>query len=64
LVAEVRDVGTFSHGAEIKHTFGLSPNVFPISTGLPECVPLRITYENGKVWHNPRLPHANPGLYK
>jgi len=63
LVAEVRDVGTFSHGAEIKHTFGLNPNVFPISTGLPECVPLRVTYANGTVWHNPRLPHANPGLY-
>ena len=29
LVAEVRDVGTFSPGAEIKHEFGLSPNVFP-----------------------------------
>jgi hypothetical protein len=34
LVAEVRDFGTFSQGAEIKHSFGLSPNVFPLGTGL------------------------------
>ena len=36
LVAEVRDVGTFSPGAEIKHEFGLSPNVFPLQTSFAE----------------------------
>jgi hypothetical protein len=56
LVAEVRDVGTFSPGVEIKHTFGLDPNVFPLSTGLSRCVPLRVTYEDGTKWKNPRLP--------
>jgi hypothetical protein len=56
LVAEVRDVGTFSPGVEIKHTFGLDPNVFPIGTGLARCVPLRVTYEDGTKWKNPRLP--------
>ena len=56
LVAEVRDVGTFSPGAEIKHRFGLSPNVFPIGTGLAQCVPLRITYQDGTKWRSHRLP--------
>ena len=56
LVAEVRDVGTFSPGAEIKHTFGLSPNVFPLGTSLAQCVPLRITYEDGTHWRSLRLP--------
>lgn len=56
LVAEVKDVGTFSPGVEIKHEFGLSPNVFPLQTGLPRCVPLRITFTDGTKWRNPRLP--------
>ncbi|MBV8245949.1 MAG: hypothetical protein JOZ38_08520 [Candidatus Eremiobacteraeota bacterium] len=56
LIAEVRDVGTFSPGAEIKHKFGISENVFPIGTGLPQCVPLKITFEDGTKWKSPRLP--------
>jgi hypothetical protein len=55
LVAEVRDVGKFSPNIEIKHTFGLSPNVFPLSTALPQCIPLRITYEDQATWVNPEL---------
>jgi hypothetical protein len=57
LVAEVKDVGTFSPGVEIKHLFGLSPNVFPLGTALARCVPLKIVYEDGTKWTNPRLPH-------
>ncbi len=56
LVAEVRDVGKFSPGVEIKHEFGLNPNVFPLGTGLPQCVPLRIHYADGTTWQNPHLP--------
>lgn len=56
LIAEVKDVGTFSNGALIQHEFGLSPNVFPIGTGLPQCVPLKITYADGTKWRNPHLP--------
>ena len=63
LVAEVRDVGTFSPGAEIKHSFGLSRNVFPLRTGLPRCIPLRITFADGTVWRNPRLPALRRQLY-
>lgn len=63
LKAEVRDVGTFTTGAEIKHKFGLSPNVFPIGTGLPQCVPLRITFADGTKWRNPRLPPKNTHIY-
>ena len=63
LVAEVRDVGTFSPGAEIKHKFGLSQNVFPLGTGLPECLPLRITYADGTKWHSRHLPALTRGLY-
>ncbi len=64
LVAEVRDVGTFTTGAEIKHEFGLSPNVFPISTGLPRCIPLLVEFTDGRVWENPHRPHAARALYR
>jgi hypothetical protein len=63
LVAEVRDEGTFSPGAKIEHEFGLSPNVFPLQTGLPRCLPLRITYASGRMWRNPLLPSLNRKLY-
>ncbi|HTV92348.1 MAG TPA: hypothetical protein VMG98_06495 [Verrucomicrobiae bacterium] len=63
LVAEVRDVGTFSPGAEIKHSFGLSPNVFPLQTGLPHCVPLRIEFADGTEWKNPHLPALRRSMY-
>jgi hypothetical protein len=63
LVAEVRDVGTFSPRAEIKHTFGLSPNVFPLQTGLPRCLPLRIVYSNGTHWVSPHLPAMQHKIY-
>jgi hypothetical protein len=63
LKAEVRDVGTFSNGAEIRHKFGISPNVFPIGTGLARCVPLRITFEDGTKWRNPNLPPPNNHIY-
>ena len=56
LVAEVKDVGTFSTGALIQHEFGLSPNVFPIGTGLAQCVPLKIKFQDGTKWRSPRLP--------
>lgn len=63
LVAEVRDVGKFSPNVEIKHEFGLSPNVFPIQTGLPQCPALRITFADGTKWVNPRLPGLEHALY-
>jgi hypothetical protein len=63
LVDEVRDVGTFSPHAEIKHRFAISPNVFPIRTGLPQCVPLRITFADGTKWRNPTLPPKNEHIY-
>ncbi len=59
LVEEVKDVGTFSPGVEIKHEFGISPNVFPLQTGLPRCVPLRVTFADGTKWRNKHLP-PNP----
>jgi hypothetical protein len=63
LLAEVRDVGTFSPGAEIKHVFGVSSNVFPIRTGLPQCVPLKITFMDGSKWTNPHLPALRASIY-
>ncbi len=56
LVAEVKDVGTFSPGVDIKHEFGISSNVFPLSTGLPQCVPLHIVFADGATWTNRHLP--------
>ncbi len=63
MLAEVRDVGTFSPGAEIKHEFGISPNVFPIGTGLPQCVPLKIVFADGSHWTNPHLPALRASIY-
>jgi hypothetical protein len=56
LVAEVKDVGTFSPGAEIKHQFGVSPNIFPLQTSLVKCMPLKITYADGTKWQSHHLP--------
>jgi hypothetical protein len=63
LVAEVKDVGTFSPGAEIKHKFGLNSNVFPIQTSYAKCVPLKITFEDGSKWKNPHLPAYRASMY-
>jgi hypothetical protein len=63
LKAEVKDVGTFSPGAEIKHKFGISAGVFPLGTGLPQCPPLRITFDDGTKWRNPMLPPKNEHIY-
>ncbi|HEY2476354.1 MAG TPA: hypothetical protein VGI19_16325 [Candidatus Cybelea sp.] len=63
LVAEVKDVGTFSPGAEIKHKFGLNPNVFPLQTSYARCAPLRIKFEDGSHWKNPHLPAYRASMY-
>ena len=63
LVAEVRDIGTFSPSIEIRHEFGLSPNVFPLRTALARCVPLRVTYADGARWTNPHLPALRHRIY-
>ena len=63
LVAEVKDEGTFSPGAEIKHKFGLSPNVFPLQTSFAKCVPLKIAFEDGSRWKNPHLPAYRASMY-
>lgn len=63
LVAEVRDVGTFSPGAEIKHEFGLNPNVFPLQTSFARCVPLKVTFADGTRWKNPHLPALRRSIY-
>ena len=63
LIAEARDVGTFSPGAEIKHQYGLSPNVFPLQTGLPHCIALRVEFADGALVHNPNLPHTRRQMY-
>ena len=55
LVAQVRDVGKFSPGIEIKHEFSLDPNVFPLQTSLALCAPLEITFEDRSTWTNPGL---------
>jgi hypothetical protein len=64
LVAEVRDTGHFTQGAEIKREFGLSRSVFPLGTAHPRCVPLRATFQNGTVWTNPHLPPVPMSIYK
>ncbi|HZZ65172.1 MAG TPA: hypothetical protein VFE17_06725 [Candidatus Baltobacteraceae bacterium] len=63
LVAETRDVGTFSPNVEIKHKYGLDPNVFPLGTALPVCTPLRVTFADNTKWINPHLPALVRSLY-
>ena len=63
LVAEVRDVGKFSPHAEIKHQFGLDPNVFPLRTALATCIPLHIVFADGTSWKNPKLPPEQRAMY-
>ena len=63
LVAEVKDVGTFSPGAEIKHKFGVSKNIFPIQTSYAKCVPLHILFVDGTKWKNPHLPAYRASMY-
>ena len=64
LIAEVKDVGKFSPGAEIKHRFGLNDSIFPLPTSVTECVPLRITYMDGSTWTSPHLPMLKHPLGK
>ncbi len=63
LVGEVRDTGTFSPGAEIKHKLGLNLKLFPIPAGPERCVPLRITFADGTKWRSPHLPPKGHALY-
>ncbi len=64
LIAEVRDVGTFSPNVEIKHSFGISREVFPLQTGLSRCVALHVTFADGTIWRNPHLPALRRSLYE
>lgn len=64
LVAEVKDVGTFSPGVEIKHKFGVSANIFPLQTALAQCVPLKITFEDGTKWKSPHLAQLKSHLHQ
>jgi len=63
LKAEARDVGKFTPNAEIKHKFNIPASTFPIGTGLPQCVPLHIVFEDGTKWRNPNLPPKNQHIY-
>jgi len=63
LVAEVRDLGTFSPGALIRHQFGLSNNVLPLGTSFSKCVPLRIAFQNGTTWKNPHLRQLRRSIF-
>ncbi|MHB8198437.1 MAG: hypothetical protein ACYDGW_09235 [Vulcanimicrobiaceae bacterium] len=56
MVAAVRDAGTFSPGVLIQHRFDVSREIFPLGTALPQCMVLRVVYEDGHVWQNPHHP--------
>lgn len=63
LVAEAKDVGTFSPGVEIKKKYGISSNVFPLQTGLPQCVALGVKWSDGTRTINPNLPARIRDMY-
>jgi hypothetical protein len=63
LVAEAKDIGTFSPGVEIKKKYGISSNVFPLQTGLPQCVALGVRWSDGTRSINPNLPARIRDMY-
>ena len=56
LVAQVKDVGKFSPTILIDHEFDIPHDVFPLGTGLPQCVVLSVKYVDGTSWTNPNPP--------
>ncbi len=63
IVAEVRDLGTFTPGALIRHQFALNQNVLPLGTSFSKCVPLRIAFQNGSKWKNPHLRQLRRSIF-
>ena len=56
--SELRDVGSFARGAEIRHSLGVNRDV-AIGRTNPNCVPLRVVFSDGSVWKNPDPPPAD-----
>lgn len=63
LVAEAKDVGTFSPNVEIKKKYGISINAFPLQTDLPQCVALGVRWSDGTRDINPNLPARIRNMY-
>ncbi len=63
LVAEARDVGTFSPGVEILKSYGISINAFPLGTALPQCIALDVRFQDGTRMRNPNLPPRHMSIY-
>ena len=63
LVAEAKDVGTFSPGVEIKKKYGISENVFPLQTAILQCVALGVKWADGTRDINPNLPERIKQMY-
>jgi hypothetical protein len=63
LVAEAKDVGTFSPGVEIKKKYGISQNVFPLQTSILQCVALGVKWADGTRELNPNLPPRIKNMY-
>ncbi|MBV8074590.1 MAG: hypothetical protein JO140_04095 [Candidatus Eremiobacteraeota bacterium] len=61
LIAEARDMGTFSPG-EFRRRYGLNPAVFPINA-IPHCIALHAQWKNGTTWTNPNLPPKEAPLF-
>lgn len=57
LVAEMRDTGTFTPGAQISHTLGVSASALPVRNA--RCVALRVKWADGTYWKNPELHKLN-----
>jgi hypothetical protein len=61
LIAEVRDQGTFTPGAEIKRRYGIHPPATPQVK--PQCIALKIEYADGTSWALKPMPTAENGMY-
>jgi hypothetical protein len=57
LVAEMRDTGTFTPGARISHTLGVSAAALPVRNA--RCVPLRVKWTDGTYWKSSELHALN-----
>ena len=58
MVARVKDVGTFSPGVQVRHSYTISNQVFPLGTSFARCVPLRAKFSDGVLWQNPSRPRT------
>ena len=60
-VQHVIDVGTFSPGAGIEHSFGEFSGLAHLGPKPNVCKPIAVRFADGSVWHAPGFPRVQSG---